>query len=780
MFYQLGVEVMANDIGTTLLNSLTNSTFDSGNMAKVLADAGVSSPRAILDKKEEKTNSELGALTYLDSNIKAFNSYLVELSSPAIFESRLVSASDETVVSVQATGQAVSGAYQIESKQLAQANTIVSNKAYSSASDTISTGTLSISAGGQTKDIIVDASNNTLEGLQAIINNGDYGVNAAVINNGGQYQIMFTSKNTGAASNISLSGLTDFDVNGMTTTSEARDAIMTINGLNIANSTNDFSNVIDGLSIQLNSVSNVTQSVSVASDSQKIVDVVSNFVEVYNQLDTILTDLGSYRTLTAAEQESPDFDYFGDLSGSSLLRDLKEQLRSSLSGTIPQLTDPNTLASIGVSFDREGQMSLDSTVLNNVATNNLESLSLIFSKGGASTDPLINVVGNSDKTLAGNYAVDITQVAERATVAGGAVTYAADEFRANSDRIFDPVAALTIDAGASVQISINGAANVAVNLTAGNYATQADVAAQMQVDINAALAGPTVSMAYDATQSRYELTTADGTIDLSSIVSLDNQGFSTGSSYAGDPLIDLANAATLDVSINASTATTVSIGAGKYTLDELSTTLKNSINGLSEVSSSGASVSISTAGGVLEITSDRYGIASDVTLSNFTNFGNAGLTANLSDTGLNVDGTITTASGSLSLGAYVDNTDGRKIKISDFAIIGSTPAEVRGLEFDVLGGVTGARGNIDFSQGFASRLEGTIQRLFEDDNGLVKTRIESLSEKNTEYEEKRDKLDLRYDKLLLKYQLEFGALQALLSSTQRTSEFLTATFSSKN
>ncbi|VAW47320.1 Flagellar hook-associated protein FliD [hydrothermal vent metagenome] len=771
---------MANDIGSTLLNSLTNSTFDSGNMAKVMAEASVAGPRAILDKKEEKTNTELGALTYLESNIQAFNSYLVDLSSPKVFDSRLVSSSDESVVSVQATGQAVSGAYQIESKQLAQAHTIVSNKAFSSTSDTISTGTLSISVGGQTKDIVIDSSNNTLEGLQSIINNGDYGVNAAIVNNNGQYQIMFSSKNTGAASNIGLSGLADFDVDGVTTTSEARDAVMSINGLNIANSTNSFNNVIDGLDIQLKTVSAVTQSVSVASDTQKVVDTVSNFVEVYNQLDTILDDLGSYRTLTAAEQDSPDFDYFGDLSGSSLLRDLKEQLRNSLTGAISQLSDPNTLAAAGISFDKEGQMSLDTAVLNNLASNSVDSLGLIFSQGGSSTDPLINVIGGSDETLAGNYSIEVSSVAERATVAGSAVTYAPNEFRASGDRVFDSLAALTIDSGASLQVSISGGANVSVNLTAGDYTTKEDVATQIQTDINAALAGSTVAVAYDSSQSRYEVTTADGTLDLSSFVGMDNQGFNSGLTYTGEQLIDLsAAAATFDVSINASTTATASIAAGKYTLDELSNTLQNTVNGLSEVSSSGG-VSVSSSGGVLNMTSDRYGFTSDVTLSNFSNFANAGLTANLTDGGENVDGTITTAAGTLSLGAYADTTDGRKIKISDFAVIAGGPADVRGLEFEILGGATGPRGGINFSQGFASRLEDTIQRLFEDENGLVKERIDSLSEKSTDYEDKREKLDLRYDKLLLKYKMEFGMLQSLLSSTQQTSAFLTATFSNNN
>jgi flagellar hook-associated protein 2 len=771
---------MANEIGTTLLNTLTNSKFDIGNMAKVLADSSVAGPIAALDAKELKTNTELNALTYLESNMQAFQSYLLDLSSPKIFQSRNVTSTDQTVVSVQADGAAATGSYQIESKQLAQSHTLVANKTYSSASDAISTGTLSIGVGGQTKSIVIDASNNTLEGLQAIVNNGDYGVNAAIVNNGGQYQIMFSSKSTGAASEITLSGLSDFDVSGLTTTTDAQDAVMAINGLNISNSTNDFNDVIKGLNIQLKSVSAVTQNVGVASDTQKIVDTVSSFVDVYNQLDTIFDDVGSYKPLTKEQQASPDFDFYGDLAGSSLLRGLKDQVRSALGGAISQLSDPNTLASAGIEFDKGGQLTVDVAKLTNLATNNVDALSLLFAKGGTSNDPLVNVIGGSAETQAGNYTIDVTQLAERATVAGGAVTFAPGEYRASGDRVFDPLASLTVAAGAGLQVSINGAASVAVSLTAGDYATKDAVAAQMQVDINTALglAGPsTVTMSYDASQSRYEMTTADGTIDLTSIANMSNQGFSTTSSYAGEQLIDLPTATSFDVSIDASTTASTSIAIGKYTLQEFSDTLQNNINSLSEVVATGAKVNVSTAGGVLGITSDRFGAASDVTLSNFVGLGNSGLTANLTDVGLNLDGTITTAAGPLSIGAYVDSQDGRKVNVSDFAIIGTDPAAVRGLQFEVLGGAIGARGSITFSQGFASRLDETIKNLFEDKNGLVTQRIESLNSKTGDYEDKRGTLDARYEKLLLKYQIQFSSLQSLISSTTGTRDFLTANFS---
>jgi flagellar hook-associated protein 2 len=770
---------MANEIGTTLLNTLTNSTFDIGNMAKVLADSSVAGPIAALDAKELKTNTELSALTYLESNMQAFQSYLADLSSPEIFQSRDVTSTDESVVSIQADGAAATGSYSIVSKQLAQAHTLVANQTYSSASDAISTGTLSISVNGQTKDIVIDTSNNTLESLQNIINNGDYGVNAAIVNNGGQYQMMFSSKNTGAASEIALSGLSDFDNAGLTTTSEAQDALMAINGLNLSNSTNDFSEVIDGLNIQLKSVSAVTQNVGVSSDTQKIVDTASSFVDVYNQLDTIFDDLGSYKPLTPEEEDSPDFDFFGDLAGSSLLRNLKDQVRSALGGAISELSDPNTLAAAGIAFDKDGQLSIDTAVLENLATNNLDGLALLFAKGGSSADPLVNVVGGSDETQAGSYAIDVSQLAERATVAGGAVSYAPNEYRASSDRVFDPLASLTVATGASLQVSINGATNVPVSLTAGDYATKDAVAAQMQVDINTALGGASsVSVGYDTSQSRYEMTTADGTIELTSLTNMSNQGFSAASTYSGEELVDLSVAASFDVSINASTTASATVDAGKYTLQELSQRLQNNINGLDEVVAVGGKVSISTAGGVLGITSDRFGANSDVTLSNLSGLGDSGLIAD-SDAGQNLDGTITTAAGTLSLGAYVDGEDGRKVNISDFAVIGTEPAAVRGLQFEVLGGTTGARDSIIFSQGYASRLDETIQRLFEDDNGLVTQRIESLNAKTDDYEDKRVTLDARYETLLLKYQMEFASLQSLLSSSTATSDFLTATFSNE-
>lgn len=786
---------MANEIGTALLTSLTRSSFDIGNMTKTLADAEVAGPRAILERNQEKTSTELDALKYLKTNLEAFNTYVTDLTSPSLFSQKNATSSNENVVSVSSESSVALASFQIESRQLAQAHTLVANKGFSSPSDTLSVGTLNIETGGQTHAIVVDTSNNTLEGLQSVINNGDYGVTASIINNGGSYQMMFTSKQTGAAGEVALSGLADFDTDGLTVTAEAQDAVMVMNGVTVTSSSNVFDNVIDGMSFTLNSAApGVQSSVNVGQDSDGVKEAISSFVEVYNQLGSILDELGNYDTsdLTEAELESEEYQYYGDLAGSSLLRSVENQVQQSLRGVLDGFSGGNyrTLADIGVTLNLEGGLDLDSERLDEVIGSNMQAVSDLFSRGGTSDDPLVNVIGGNERTQVGSYDLQITQLAERATFTGGASVVTADE-RLAGDRITDASAVLTIDVGASFDLTIGALPATTIDLSAlaGDYATKDDLAAAIQGQITATLGAGVASFSYDSTQSRFEVTATagQGSVDITATSAMLNQGFGS-TSYAGEALIDLgAVDATFDVSVDGSTASTVTLSAGRYTLDELSETMTNSINNNTDVQASGAGVIVTNDGSALSLTSTRFGIASTVSLANMANMANTGLVAN-SDVGQNVDGTLTTASGALSIGAYVNGEDGRKVEISDYAVINGNEAEVRGLQFEVLGGLASVlpdplgepRGAITFSQGFASQLEDTINNLFASDTGLVSQRIENLTDKTEEYADKAKDIDARYERVLTKYQLQFSMLQSIMSSTEQTRNYLTATFNNNN
>ncbi|MBD3726305.1 MAG: flagellar filament capping protein FliD [Moraxella osloensis] len=643
-------------------------------MSKVLAEAEVAGPRAILDKNTQKVTTELDALKYLQTNLNAFNTYVADLSSPDVFQMLNATSSNDNIVSVTAESGAALGSYQIESKKMAQAHTLVFDNLFTSTADTISTGTLSFNVGGQVNQIAIGTTNNTLDALQKYINNGDFGVSASVLNTGSGYQLMLTSDKSGASGEITFGAGNPAEFSAYTTTAVAQDAEMVLNGLTLTSNTNTFDKVIEGVTFQLKSAAvGTVNSVSIASSTEKADEAIRSFVDVYNQLDTIIDELGSYKSsdLTEEQLQSDEYMYFGDLAGSSLLRQVRDQVKSAMSGAIDELNGGvNSLAQIGISFDREGRLNIDETVYTAALENNLQAVSSLFSKGGTAEDNFINFLSATDKTQAGAYEIFIDQLASRAQW-----TMAAPD----SDGL-------------------------------------------------------------------------DGDVDIAG-----NGGFT--------------------ISVDGSSEVSLSIADGEYTMTEFAKKLADTINNSTEIAAAGASVTVSADGGNFVIYSNRYGTGSSLNLTGFANIGDSALT-----TGKNVDGTIRTDQGDLNLGAYADSKDGRKINISDYAVINGEAADVRGLSFEVTGGLAdgSSRGDLTYAKGFASRLQETINNFFEKDNGLISQKIEGLNTKLDSYDEKSKTIDARYERLLMKYQLQFSALQSLLSSSQQTRDYLTATFNNNN
>lgn len=678
---------MANDIGSTLINSLTKSTFNGGEMAKVIAEAEVAGPRKIVERQQTELGQESTTLNYLKSNLSAFNGYAADLATPSTFNQFSAESSDESVFEATVTGQPVSSSYSIESVQMAKTQTIVTDTGYGSRSSIIDQGTLNIAAGGELKSLTVDGSNNTLEGLQSSINSGDFGVSASIIQDGGQYKLMLSGDRTGADNAFSMSGLNgfEFDPDNPTggdfiQTSTAQDAQAKVNGLTVSSDTNTFDQVLDGLSFRLKSEApGVNESLTVGRDSEGVVEKVREFVEVFNQLDRILDDVGSYDEPTEEErEEDPEKEFTGFLAGSGVLRDLRSQIRESLSGALDQLEEPyNSLGTVGLSIDREGQMQLDEEKLTQVAQNDMQSLSQLFSKGGSATDPenLVKVISGGDQTKTGSYDLQIDDVATRAQFTG--------------------------DSPAAANITLTGAS-------------------------------------------------FDITLDQ------------------GDPV-------------------TINLADGTYTREEFASTLQSAVNNNTDISATGARMSVDVlADGSFQLASERYGANSKVGLSGLagTGWGDAGLVAN-EDLGSNVQGKLTMSNGDqLDIGAYGDPEDGRRVKISDFAFTGTgddlTPADVRGLEFEVLGGSTGARGSIDFTQGFASRVSETVDRAIDSEDGVVGQRIESIDDRLERLDEREKELDDRYILLEERYNRQFSMLQSILSQAESTRSMLTQTFSSDN
>lgn len=799
---------MANEIGTTLVNSLTNSSFDIGNMAKVLAEADIATQRSIVDKGSSKANTEMDGLKYLEMNLEAFNTYVTDLTSPDLFLQKEATSNNESVLKVTANSQASTGSYSVISQQLAQSHTQVAEQTFSTQYASINSGTLSINVGGKVSDITVDSSNNTLEGLQKTINSGDYGVSAAVINNGGVYQLMFTSKETGAANQVSISSDNDIagidgSGGGLMTTVDAQDAVLNLNGVDIANSSNTFEDLIQGVTLNLQSSQpGVPTTIEISQDPTTVIDTVKSFVDVYNQLDTILDELGAYDAsdYTEEELETEELLYYGDLAGNSTLRQIRSDLKETLMGSIEEVSGTvNSLGVIGIKSNLDGTLELDEDTLTDVATNNMASFAPLFAEGGYSSDGLINILEGSSRTEMGTYQLEITQTAARAELAMNATTASpSGDQQISGDRVNNSQLVTTLAAGASLDLTLDGVnQNVDLSALAGSFASKDELSQSIQRAINESFGvvydgngDPTsalqVNFGFDVAKSRFEIQSAagEGNLSLNSQTGLTNQGFADANTYASEDLIDLTvGSLNFDIAVDDSDVASISLANGRYTGDELASVLASSINNSTEVTEKGNEVSIGYDGSALTFSSTRFGGLSKIELSNIdaslTDAGLVGL-ATTSATGQSVDGTITTDSGTLNIGAYADSKDGRIIKISDYAIIGGEAAEVRGLSFEVLGGDLGNRGDISFSKGFASRIEDTIQGFFEADTGVAARRYDVLQTKIDDYTERGKSLDERYEKLELKYRLQFSALQSILSQAEQTRSQLSAQFSNNN
>lgn len=128
-------------------------------------------------------------------------------SQNGVFDGRSATSSDESLVTVAASGSAVAGVYSLKVASLATAQ-VMASQGFDSANSAISQGTLQIQTGtGAATTITIDSSNATLQGLADVINRSGANVSASVINDGGAgqgYRLLLTSKGTGTQNRITI------------------------------------------------------------------------------------------------------------------------------------------------------------------------------------------------------------------------------------------------------------------------------------------------------------------------------------------------------------------------------------------------------------------------------------------------------------------------------------------------------------------------------------------------------------------------------------------------
>lgn len=374
-------------------NSAGGSVINVPSLVSQLVTATRAPQDKIIATQTNTVTTQISAVGTLKGALSAFQSALSALATPSAFNSETATSSDTTMFSATASSGAVSGTYSVAVSRLATAQQLVSTGFAGGSSAAIGTGTLKLSLGSTSFNVTVDSSNNSLAGLAATINSasGNPGVTATVITGSdGAAHLVLSSTVTGAANQLqvsetdagtALSALTYASGNTThyTQNSAPQDAQFSISGIAYTSPSNTVSNAVNGVTLTLTGTTGTsTPTLTVATNNTAIQSNISNFVSAYNTLEKSLSSLGSFDSTTSTA---------GPMLGDALLSGIQNEVRSALNSAVNTGSSYSSLASIGITTNKDGTLSLNKTTLSTAMSTNISAVSQIFSgtKGVAAT-----------------------------------------------------------------------------------------------------------------------------------------------------------------------------------------------------------------------------------------------------------------------------------------------------------------------------------------------------------------------------------------------------------
>lgn len=237
---------------------------------------------------------------------------------------------------------------------------------------------------------------------------------------------------------------------------------------------------------------------------------------------------------------------------------------------------------------------------------------------------------------------------------------------------------------------------------------------------------------------------------------LATKGSAVGSGVAGLNITTGVND-TLQVDLDGVSAT-ITLGQATYaSAAALAAEIQSKINGVASFSSAGSSAAVTESGGVLTITSNRYGSTSNAGISGGNGQLDLNFVAAVNTAGVNVAGTINgvTATGS-----------GQTLK-------GATGNPAEGISLNITGGAIGvSRGTVNYSQGYAYQFDALATSLLGTD-GAISSRTIGINASVKNIGKSRDALASRLADTEKRLRAQYTALDVTISSLAKTSAFLT-------
>lgn len=546
---------------------------------------------------------------------------------------------------------------------------------------------------------------------------------------------------------------------------EGRDSQISVNNIQITRSTNEITDVLNGLSISLLKADADTDlTVTVARDTDAITEKIDAFISAYNDFANFIKEKSSYdqETKTAGP-------LLGDLTARATMSRVQSVVQESVFGADFTFTN---LVQIGVDINQDGTLTLDKSKLKEAMNDDMNAVVSLFSATRSSTDNDIALAYHSTKTKSGTYNVEITQAAEQAQVMsdpniserskngqmtisdsnGSSLTVSYTEGMTVGD------IANEINAEAEKSVSEMLRSTAALKTTSGSAVTPSTSITEIANSSVKENDTVTLSVTNRAgkTYQRILTHTADNpiTIDdiLNSIESLSS--FEIIASTDSNGRITVEDRTSGSSSINVSISTTAKLQFGTFeTVQE----------GRNPVAISASA----TTDGRLVITHDAYGSGYGFTISGGASFGIADKEYRGVDVAGSINGVAASGRGqSLTASSSDEYTRGMVLQVS------LTAAE--------LAAQGSSQGSVTLVSGIADKLYSEVSSITDSFGGFIQARIDSYDRTIESLDSRIDDMNKRLEVRRAQYVRKFTALERSLAQLDSLKQRLTASLSGLN
>jgi flagellar hook-associated protein 2 len=345
-----------------------------------------------LDNKIASSQLKLKSFDLLNTLMSAFQTSASKLSSDTLFLGRSVTGNSDAVnVSAEAGSDVQSfslsdivtakgdiwhsaSVLPISSKTTALTAPPI---APATTPTPLTAGTLSLAIGTDTFAIDYTPATTLQDLVTAINDKAGSKVTASILQTGtASYELVLKSDSVGANQKITLTDTVNDGTGlktalGMTNLQTANDATFNYNGIAITRSTNDITDLINGVTVSLkqDQAAGVKANIAVSQNKTEISTEMSIFVQSYNTLVSNIGDMTAYDKAAGK---------VGVFNGNNFIKSITQELNRTITGVN---SSGKSLVDYGISLDRYGVMSLDSATFDTKMAQDPAALQSFLSGG---------------------------------------------------------------------------------------------------------------------------------------------------------------------------------------------------------------------------------------------------------------------------------------------------------------------------------------------------------------------------------------------------------------